>query len=395
MKTFLKKSLAVLLELALIGGVLFFVAQKKGITSISQVVPAVEKTLQQNKPAPFPTLEQPTQKKFVWQYKDQNYSLTLTMYQSVYDYYHALPKDYSYTGALPSDWENQYYGMFLQQNVADSSIADLAQSLQTVGKQHGLSDDQIVEMTMAFVQTITYDDSKAQNILAGNTNETMQYPYETLFIGNGVCSDKSLLAYSILKQMGYGVALFAFEQANHMAIGIQCPSGYSNYNNGYCYAETTSTGNKIGIIPSFDATSNKTIDITELGAFDSAKEQQLKLQQLGQVTVYDATQGSQYSGIIATKKIENQISELSASITSLMSQLGGEKKQISSEESDLTNLNSQMNNLKSAGKIDEFNSDVSKYNSMLENYKKDVSSFNNNVSLYNKDVEMYNELIKQ
>jgi hypothetical protein len=395
MKIFFRKLFLVLLELAIIAGALWFVAQKKGITNINQIVPAVEKTVQGTKAVPFPAPQGSAQKKFAWQYKGQNYSLSLTMYQSVYDYYSSLPKNYSYSGALPSDWENQYYGMFLKQNAADDTIQQLAQSLQALGKQHGLTDDQVVEMTMAFVQTIPYDDAKAKDILADTNNETMQYPYETLFSDKGVCSDKSLLAYSILKQMGYGVALFAFEQDNHMAIGIQCPVGYSNYNNGYCYGETTSIGNKIGIIPSLDSSTNKTVDFKQLSNSDPNVQQQANLKQLGPVTVFQNVQGKQYSGIIATKSIENEIAQLSSSITSLTATLKNQKTQLNSEENNLNSLKNQMDDLKKAGKIDQFNLDVSKYNAMLEDYKNDINSFNNNVSLYNKDVGRYNGLIAQ
>ena len=395
MKTFFKKLFLVILELAILGGVLLLVAQKKGITNFGQIVPAVEKTIGGKQDAPFPSPSSPAEKKFVWQYKGQNYSLLMTMYQSVFDYYHALPKEYSYSGALPGDWENQYYGMFLKQNAADNSIATLSQNLQALGKQHGLSDDQVVEMTMAFVQTIPYDDSKATKILAGSDNVSMQYPYETLFINKGVCSDKSLLAYSILKQMGYGAALFAFEQDNHMSIGIECPSNYSNYNNGYCYAETTSIGNKIGIIPNFDSTTNKTVDISQLASIDPTTDQQIKLGQLGQVTVFQKLEGNQYAGIIETKKIESEIFQLNSKISSLLDIIKKQKPQISSEEKNLNDLKNQMNNQKSAGNIDNFNSNVAKYNDLLEKYKNDVKNFNNNVSLYNKAVGRYNELIKQ
>jgi hypothetical protein len=395
MKQFLKKLIVLILEVAVIGGALWFVAEKKGITTFSQIIPVVEKSVQKQQAAPFPALQQPLSKKFAWKYKGENYALSMTLYQSVYAYYNSLPKDYSYVGSLPANWEDGYYGMFLKQNAADDSIASLAQQLKSIGLQHKLSDDQTVEMTLAFVQSITYDDSKAQKILAGNSNETMQYPYETLFIEKGVCSDKSLLAYSILKQMGYGVELLAFEQDNHMAIAIQCPSGYSNYSDGYCYAETTSPGNKIGIIPTFDAQSNKTLDSGQLVGLDPANSQQTNLKQLGQATVYQKIQGSQYSGIIATKKIENEIAQLSASITGLTSTIKNQKLAIDNEESDFNSLRSKLNGMKSAGNLNQFNAGVEKYNSLLEKYKNDVATFNNNVSLYNKSAQRYNVLISQ
>ncbi|HEX8974127.1 MAG TPA: transglutaminase-like domain-containing protein [Patescibacteria group bacterium] len=394
LKIWLKKTFFVLLEIALIGGALWFVAQKKGIRNISQIEPAIEqlagKATQQAQP--FPELKQSETKTFSWTYKGFKYSLPLTLYGSVDAFYGAQPKTYSYAGTLSANWQDQYYSMFLKPNDQDKTISDLAAQLQALGKKHGLGDDQIVELTMAFVQAIPYDDARAKQILAGDSNTTMQYPYETLFRQLGVCSDKSLLSYALLKQMGYGVALLAYEQDNHMALGIQCPQNYSTYGSGYCYAETTSVGNKIGIIPSLDSQSNKTVD---LAALDPTKNQQINLQQLGQVTIYDAYQGREYDGIIATQKIESEIAELSQSIQALIPKIAAQKTAIASQQQDLQDLKSKMDNLKNSQNVSSYNALVPKYNSMVENYQKAVKNFNNAVNLYNSQVARYNLLITQ
>ena len=401
LKSWLKKIGIVFIELAVIAGLLFVVYQKKNFQTPNQIVPALQelagKTEQQltgkQPEKTLPQLQQPVSKIFNWEYKGVKYALTEKLYQSVYEYYKSQPKAYSYAGELKPDWQDEYYGMFLTRAQNDDSISTLANDLQTLGKQHNLTDDQIVDLTLAFVQTIQYDDAKAENILAKTGNETILYPYETLFEQKGVCSDKSLLATVILRQMGYGTAIFAYEQDNHMAIGISCPKDSSTYGSGYCYSETTSVGNKIGIIPTFDLTSNKTVDTGQLASIDSV--QNSKLQQLGQVTMYQQTSGKQYFEVIQTKKIIVEIDGLKKSMEALLPQLQAQKKTITSEEKKLADMKKTLESYQNGQNIEKYNSLVGDYNNFLENYKKDVKKYNDSVALYNKTIARYNTLIKQ
>lgn len=395
MKNWLKKILIVTLELALIAGALWFVAEKRGIHSLGRFFPMAEKGFQQKSLQPFPELQKPEERNFSWTYKSVKYQLSLTLYQSVYAYYQKEPKTYSYDGQLPTNWEDSYYGMFLQVNENDQTISQLAESLQTLGKKHNLSSDQLVELALAFVQSIEYDDAKAGNILGKSGDETMLYPYETLFEQKGVCSDKSLLAISILRKMGYGTAIFAYEEENHMAIGIKCPKSYSTYGSGYCYAETTSVGNKIGIIPQFDAQSKKTAEVAEIADFDQAQQQQASLQDLGQVTVYQLTDGKEYGGIVEIKKIENEIQQLKLTMKSLGAKLAQQKKNLSQELTELEKQKDTLEALQDIKNYEKYNALVEKYNVLVESYKKDVKNYNSDVALYNQAVGRYNLLIKQ
>ena len=395
MKNFLKKLLVVILELAFIAGVLWFIAEKRGIHSLQQVAPTLGSRFEKMVQTPFPKLEQPVAKTFQWNYRGTKYELSLTLYQSVYEYYQNQPKTFSYAGELPANWEESYYGMFLKANESDSTIVNLADGLRKLGEQHRLSSDQVVELALAFVQAIPYDDTKASNILAKANNETMLYPYETLFEQKGVCSDKSLLAVSILRKLGYGVAIFAYEQDNHMAIGIQCPKNYSTYGSGYCFGETTSIGNKIGIIPQFDAQSNKTADLAELPTFDQTQQQIKNLQELGRMTIYQTTTGKEYTGIIETKRIETELAQLKIKLKNSMAQLEAQKKVVSGEIADLKKQKDDLDNWKNEQNFEKYNAAVEDYNSLLEKYKKDVKNYNNSIPLYNQTVARYNLLIKQ
>lgn len=396
MKNLLRKTLFVFVELGLVAGALWFIAEKRGIHNFSQLTPALQRRIRQVAPEKtFPQLRQPVSKTFAWNYKGVKYELPLTLYRSVYEYYQNQPKTYSYEGQLPADWEEDYYGMFLKADDNDPTIAELASRLKALGQKHDLNNDQIVELSLSFVQAIQYDDTKASNILAKTGNEKMLYPYETLFEQKGVCSDKSLLEFSILRQLGYGVAIFAYEQDNHMAIGVQCPKSYSTYGSGYCYAETTSVGNKIGIIPQFDVKSSKAADFQEISAFDQDQWQQRNLQELGQVTIYQSTLGKEYAGIIETKKTLVEIAELKNKMKTLMAQLGNQKNLINQELSDLKNQKDRLESLKNKQSVEKYNDNVEKYNALVEKYKQDVKKYNDTVALYNQAVARYNILIKQ
>lgn len=396
LKSFFKKFLIIALELAVISGLLWFIIQKKEIKSVEQVTSSIEQKIQdirQEQKEEIPLkLSEPVTKTYTWEYKGVKYGFNQTLYKSVYDYYQSQNKEYTYVGTLSENWENDYYAMFLKTNEADKSISEIAAEIQNLGQKHKLSDDQIVDLTLAFVQSIDYDDAKAKNILAQVGSETMLFPYETLYEQKGVCSDKSFLAYALLRQMGYGAALFAYKQENHMAVAVECPKNYSTYGSGYCYAETTSTGNKIGIIPSIDTESNKTIDLSK---YDFNQSQQLKLKELGQVTINLPTEGKRYAGIVQTKSILNQINELKKSMEKLLPEIKSQKKNISKEEDDLNDMKDDLEDYRNEQNFEKYNELVQEYNDLFKTYEKDVKKYNKNVTLYNQNIKTYNTLITQ
>lgn len=401
-KTFLKQLAIITLELAIISGLLFYVAQKKEINSISQLVPAIQNVvenirqgeIEKQKPV-FPQLENPSIKKFNWEHKGKKYSFEKTLYQSAYEYYKNQPKEYSYSESLPANWKSEYYSMFLKIDPADKIIEDIASEIRNLGEKNNLNDDEIVELAVSFIQSIPYDDAKSREIFAQNENALMRFPYETLYDQLGVCSDKSLLAYLLLNQMGYGTALFTFEQEKHMAAAVECPQDYSSYKSGYCYVETTSVGNKIGIIPNFDAQSGKAVDMQQLSDYDQNQDQLSKIQKLGQVEIFLPVQGKQYSGIIQTAKIISRILQLLKEMEDLSEKIILQKEEIKKQAENLDDLAKDLKKYANDQNIEKYNIAAEKYNDLLSDYKKDVKEYNNNVAIYNKKIKEYNILIKQ
>ena len=62
-------------------------------------------------------------------------------------------------------------------------------------------------------------------------------------LGCGVVGSSTalLLLASLLRDLGFGVALFEFKSEQHMAVGIACPAGYDYAGTGYAFIESTET----------------------------------------------------------------------------------------------------------------------------------------------------------
>jgi len=389
----IKRILLIIFQILLLGGVLWYLAdspivKKKVETTLTDIQQNAAET-NITFPAPSGSFEQT----FEWSYAGKKYSVSQTFYNSYTQYYQTLPREYSYAGALPADWQEKYYGIFLDTSAKDQTIKALADKITTTGKKQNLSDDQIVDLVIAFVQTITYDDAKAANITSQTGNTDIRYPYEVLLERAGVCSEKSILAAALLRHLGYGNVLLAFEQANHMAVGIKCPSQYANYPSGYCYAETTTEGNRVGIIPQVDTNKGKAVGMSEVQYFGSSDGQQTNLAELASPDFYQKQDGKEYRGIIATIKTNEEIQSLSKQIASMRSQLKELSSSIAEKIDELQSMKKKMDKYEKAGDVDEYNEMVKPYNKLADSYSKDVSSYNTLVDSLNQKVKRYNSLV--
>ena len=190
-----------------------------------------------------------TSRTYGFEYSCQSYSISLPIFDSLYDYFASTDKSFYYQGSLPPDWQEEYYLKFLESDydldVIKSLVADVAGSLNT-------SDDELVIALTSLVQNLTYDCEKlfSYEYQDGEGFET-SFPYETLYLQEGVCGDSSILLGKILGELGYGTAFLLYNQNNHMALGIQCPVEAATYIKdgiGYCYIETTGPF-RIGVKP--------------------------------------------------------------------------------------------------------------------------------------------------
>lgn len=349
---------------------------------------------------PAPT--DPVRIAYQWEYNGRQYSIEETLFNSYYDFYSNLPKTYSYyEGELAQNWEEEYFNMFLAHPTEDKTILELVAKIKELGVKNNLSDDQIVELVLSFVQNITYDEAKAKKILSENNLNQLEdvesapdYPYEVLYKKLGVCSDKSLLAYSLMRELGYGAAIFVYDAENHMSIGIRCPEKYSTYDSGYCYAETTNPGNKIGLIPDLNTMDNTASSAKEIGLFDENQGASSDLKTIGEAKIISKSDGKSYGGIIKTIATQQKITDLKVFLGKEKGVLNSIRSSLSNDQNKITDLKDKMEKLLKKEDFSEYNDLVPKYNEKITKYKKDLNDYNNRVKNYNQKVKEYNSLIK-
>jgi len=318
----------------------------------------------------FPEPTGPIAKEYSWQYKNKTYNLRETLYQSIDSYYSKKIK------GIFNNFEDISVGRYLNTPEGDKTIPEVTQKIRELASKNQLTDDQTIDLTLSLVQSLPYDEARAKTDLTHP-----RYPYETLFESKGICSDKTLLAVAILRQLGYGTAIFTYGQDQHMAAAVQCPSQYSNYNSGYCIAETTASGVKIGIIPELNQSNLQAVQRSEAQAFNGKTDNQSQNKKLSNPEIFSKTNGKIYQGIAQTLTNEKEIAGISA-------YLDQQKPIIEKNESELSRLKTQLDQYYVQENIQQYNNLVPIYNDLVRTTKRQIDE-------YNQKVVRYNALIKE
>lgn len=157
--------------------------------------------------------------------------ISYTIYGGMNDYLKSLPRFivYRMDRSPPTDMD------FIMKDLDDKEqkpfIDPLVKEIESITPY---KDDQ-ARIAISLVQNIEYD---SEGLRTGDISG--KYPYEVLYTGCGVCSEKSELLAYMLRELGYGVIIFRFETEKHDAVGVKCPQQYSYRDTGYCFVETTS-----------------------------------------------------------------------------------------------------------------------------------------------------------
>lgn len=181
---------------------------------------------------PPPEVKEEIVKNFHWTFEGKDYSLTLVIRRSVYDFFRNQARILDY-----SKWSEEY----VIEGIT-GEIRELAHQLYKAGMPYGTYQE--VSFVLSCVQqVIQYQKEEG---------EYPRYPVETLADGVGDCEDFSILGAAILKSMGYEVALLFLPQ--HAALGVAgaegLPGSYVEHNGiHYYYCEMTAGGWKLGEIP--------------------------------------------------------------------------------------------------------------------------------------------------
>ena len=350
----------------------------------------------------FPILQGPKTVTFEWEYEGSKYFMTETFYKTVYDYYSSSPDKHCWQEE--GGFEICLKG-FLEEAKEDDTISKIASKIKTISSKNGLKGDELLEFTVAFVQSIPYDEDRFELITYPDKLEDLypRYPYEVLYDNKGVCSGKSFLATSLIKELGYGIALFSYDpivegEVGHIAPAIKCPKGYSSYNSGYCYTETVETGFKIGDIPiDIDAGIPKTRTLIKLFEEESVFD----FDGLEDAEIYLIADGNSYQGIIGTVQTIQKIETLESEITRLywvIISLDEEANQLENSvnyyEQQSEAAYKRHEPLGDYASYNEYLRLHSQYESAYERYEFKLNEYNREINKYNNLAHKYNALIE-
>lgn len=311
-------------------------------------------------------------KEYKWRYQNQNYSLKLALSDKLYEKYNQSPKVYSYyLGQEPTDFRESFYAMFLETKEEDSQTKAVLDNLKAKANGLGLSPDESVSFIMSFIQYLNYDHTKA-----GLTDIKQNYPFETLYLQKGICSDTSFLAVLWLRELGYGAAILDFPDSNHSAAGIACPLADSLNSSGYCYLETTSYF-PIGVVPSLTSSGqaqDQSYNFTKL----------FSVQDLGKMEIRQATKGKLYQGMELVKQEVASLSQMKLELDNSKLKLDDENKKIEDAYASLSQKMALLQAYKDQGNFEA-------YNQLVLIYNQEVSSYQAQEAIYLEMVKNYNQ----
>ena len=232
-------------------------------------------------------------------------------------------------------------------------FSDLIIELRRVRQLQNLSDDEYLELTAAYVQSLRYEPLK---------QDFAKFPLRTVVDGGGDCDDKSLLLAGLLAREGYSVALLSFEPEAHMAVGVGSYD-YRYKETGYAFIETTNYSfigeptDKLG--GNLTLHSYPIIIIISNGSklYSSGNETQF---------IHDVY-------LITDQKLQDLASQLRILNEDLMA-----------KQSRISEMESNINQLRNSDNIMEYNSHVSAYTTLLSIYKNRLTSYRQLLTEYEK-----------
>ncbi len=354
-----------------------------------------EENVSSDKPvANLPMLAGEKELVFLWNYKNEKYRLEKKYYYSLDEYYSKLSKDYCYYGDLPANWEEESYKLFLKIDKEDSSFKNLADDLKGLAEVNGYTDNELVEFVLSFVQNIPYDDHVADLILNSDDDIDPRRPYEVLYDNNGICTSKSFLAYVLFQELGYGVALLSYDDDQHMALGLRCPYNYSLNGSGYCYAETTSFGHPIGLIPEMGKDSSEIEKIGTVNLYSKDRKVEKK-HRLGAVKILLKSTGISYTGAEDNIKRYDSIMKLQLEVEKMDRELSNALVEIEKGKNYLNEIKVDLDYFDSLEMINQYNNLVPLYNFELSKTDNLITSYNIYVNEYDLKVTKMNSIIRE
>ncbi len=361
-------------------------ARGLGITNsdLNSIAIAATALSVQNKIMPTVSRLDSDGKDFKFRFQANEYDFRLPLSSALYDSYKNTTKLVTYeTGNEPANLREVFYGLFLKLKADDTSVHDIVTKLKKVAKDNNWNDDQTVEFVFSFVQYIPYDQSKVSS--GSGANDNPYFPYETLYLNKGVCSDKTFLAVLLMRELGYGAAVLDFPERNHTALGIACPVQYSLNNSGYCYGETTNYF-PLGIIPQNLANGQAQTADEFSNSFAAGN--------LGKLEIYQTTTGKIYQGMPALQARVDALQVAKGDLSASQGEINTLNTALVAQEAAIKAMKVRVDSYYNNGQIKEYNNMVPGYNSLVNQYNVDLAVFKSKVNERNAKLALFNAAVK-
>ena len=164
----------------------------------------------------------------------EKYFLNFTVYEGILGYLSGISKSIKYSnGDIPSR------GDFKLKNIDEEEQRKMLLPLVVKIQNLTLNKEDQIRIAISIVQNIPYGSSDKTTTFGAYQLNYSRYPYEVLYDTQGICGEKTDLLAFLLREMGYGVSVFYYQEENHEAIGVKCPISESMDRSGYCFVETT------------------------------------------------------------------------------------------------------------------------------------------------------------
>jgi hypothetical protein len=316
--------------------------------------------------------------RYNWRYQDKDYSLDFKLSSDLYNSYSSSPKVYSYyLGEEPLDFRDSFYAMFLKVRTDDKQSLMMLEALKTRANSLGLSSDERVAFIMSFVQHLNYDTAKVDTDL-----NNPYYPFETLYLQRGICSDTTFLAVLWLRELGYGAAILDFPDSKHSAAGIACPLSESLNSSGYCFIETTNYF-PTGVVPAAILDGQASESETNFSNLFS-------VERLGKMEIKQASFGKVYQGVSVVREEANALNQLKLDLNRLEAELKLDKELIDSDYDLISAQQEVLLGYQAAGNISTYNQAVPAYNELVKDYQVKTANYQILINNYNKAIGEFN-----
>ena len=383
MKKYLRYVITTLVVTAIVGGYFYWQTMSGQVEEnpISDAILAVAH--------PYPELTGAKEITLNCDYHGEALSVSETLYSSLNTYYSTNP--YKVNAFWAGD-----VSAFVFSYEKDPTIADLVDKIEAIGAEKSLTSDQTVDLAACFLQSIPYDQPKADLVLSTDTynDETIpsvipRYPYETLYDETGICTDKTYLGAAVMGELGYETAILTFDEEQHMTLGVAVPDGYGSFGTDYGILELTGEGFLVGDIPELDTEAGSAVYSYEIISADDVG----LADNYGQLSSPDdiavASEGESYTRIIERSVLLAQLEAGLDEIYALEEEYNNLESILSYAESELDSAEALYESYPSDYNYYYYLGVYDNYSDAYDDVTVAIDSYNAAVDLYNGYVEEY------